>query len=69
MILIILSKSLSESFTKRRELQIAMIVDLLSLTGAFVMGSCREAKKSIYISVLYALCSLMLVFMFYYLFM
>jgi len=52
MILVILSQSLSESFTKRRELQIAMIVDLLSLTGAFVVGSCREAKKSIYISVL-----------------
>lgn len=43
---------MSKSFTKRRELQIAMIVDLLSLTGAFVMGSCREAKKSISISVL-----------------
>ncbi|CAL5052492.1 unnamed protein product [Urochloa decumbens] len=55
MILIILSKSISEKVTKRRELQIAMIVDLLSLTGAFVMGSCREAKKSIYISVLVCL--------------
>ncbi|CAN6178401.1 unnamed protein product [Urochloa humidicola] len=55
MILIILSKSISEKVTKRRELQIAMIVDLFSLTGAFVMGSCREAKKSIYISVLVCL--------------
>jgi hypothetical protein len=52
MILIILSKSISEKVTKRHELQIAMVVCLLSLTGAFIMGSCREAKKSIYISVL-----------------
>ncbi|OEL34367.1 hypothetical protein BAE44_0004614 [Dichanthelium oligosanthes] len=55
MILIILSKSMSERVTKRRQLQIAMVVDLLSLTGAFVMGSCREAKKSIYITVLVCL--------------
>jgi FtsH-binding integral membrane protein len=55
MILIILSKSMSQRVTKRSELQIAMIVVLLSLTGAFVMGSCREAKKSIYISVLVCL--------------
>ncbi|RCV21296.1 hypothetical protein SETIT_4G128000v2 [Setaria italica] len=32
-----------------------MIVDLLSLTGAFAMGSCREAKQSIYVSVLVCL--------------
>uniref|UniRef100_A0A0A9EPK7 PGG domain-containing protein n=1 Tax=Arundo donax TaxID=35708 RepID=A0A0A9EPK7_ARUDO len=52
MILMLLNKSMSKKVTKRRELQITMIVDLLSLTGAFVMGSCREAKKSISISVI-----------------
>ncbi|XP_062233046.1 uncharacterized protein LOC133930419 [Phragmites australis] len=55
MILMLLEKNMIMQITKRRELQIAMIVDLLSLTGAFVMGSCREAKKSIYISVLVCL--------------
>jgi hypothetical protein len=54
-ILMLLSKSISEKVTKHRVLQIVMIVDLLSLTGAFVMGSCREAKKSIYTSVLVCL--------------
>ncbi|TVU11596.1 hypothetical protein EJB05_45190, partial [Eragrostis curvula] len=55
MILMLLNKSMIEKVTKRRELQIAMIVVLLSLSGSFVMGSCREAKKSIYISVLLCL--------------
>ncbi|KAL6596691.1 hypothetical protein ACP70R_047334 [Stipagrostis hirtigluma subsp. patula] len=55
MILMLLNKSMIKKVTKRRELQIAMIVDLLSLTGSFVMGSSREAKKSIYISVLVCL--------------
>ncbi|TVU11491.1 hypothetical protein EJB05_45079, partial [Eragrostis curvula] len=51
-ILILLDKSSSKKVTKYRVLQIFMIVDLLSLTGAFAMGSCRDAKKSIYIWVL-----------------
>ncbi|RLN12029.1 hypothetical protein C2845_PM09G11130 [Panicum miliaceum] len=54
-ILMLLNKSMSKKVTKHRVLQIVMIVDLLSLTGAFVMGSCRDAKKSIFISVLLCL--------------
>jgi hypothetical protein len=51
-IVMLLDKTMSRKITKHRELQLAMIVDLLSLTGAFVMGSCRERKKSISTSVL-----------------
>ncbi|CAD6336882.1 unnamed protein product [Miscanthus lutarioriparius] len=51
-IVMLLDKSMSRKVTKRRVLQLAMIVDLLSLTGAFVTGSCRELTKSISISVL-----------------
>lgn len=54
-ILMLLNKSMSKKVTKHRVLQVVMIVDLLSLTGAFVMGSCRDAKKSISISVLLCL--------------
>uniref|UniRef100_A0A0E0E0T1 PGG domain-containing protein n=1 Tax=Oryza meridionalis TaxID=40149 RepID=A0A0E0E0T1_9ORYZ len=52
MIILLLNKMMSAKVTKRRALPIAMIVNLLSLTGAFVLGSCREAKKSISSSVL-----------------
>ncbi|KAL5199456.1 hypothetical protein ABZP36_020659 [Zizania latifolia] len=55
MILLLLNKLMSATVTKRRALQIVMIVNLLSLTGAFVTGSCREAKKSIYSLVLVCL--------------
>ncbi|XP_066370162.1 uncharacterized protein [Miscanthus floridulus] len=51
-IVMLLDKSMSRKVTKHRVLQLAMIVDLLSLTGAFVTGSCRELTKSISISVL-----------------
>ncbi|WVZ81513.1 hypothetical protein U9M48_028880 [Paspalum notatum var. saurae] len=54
-ILMLLNKSMSKKVTKNRVLQVAMIVDLLSLTGSFVMGSCREREKSISISVLLCL--------------
>ncbi|CAN6164231.1 unnamed protein product [Urochloa humidicola] len=54
-ILMLMNKSMSKKVTKHRVLQMVMIVDLLSLTGAFVMGSCRDAKKSICISVLLCL--------------
>ncbi|KAF8779122.1 hypothetical protein HU200_002795 [Digitaria exilis] len=54
-ILMLLNKSMSKKVTKHRVLQIVMIVDLLSLTGAFVMGSSRDAKKSICISLLLCL--------------
>ncbi|EER89630.1 hypothetical protein BDA96_10G150700 [Sorghum bicolor] len=51
-IVVLLEKTMSRKVTKHRVLQLAMIVDLLSLTGAFVMGSCREPKKSISTSIL-----------------
>ncbi|KAG8076057.1 hypothetical protein GUJ93_ZPchr0006g42541 [Zizania palustris] len=50
-ILLLLNKLSSAAVTKRRALQTVMIVNLLSLTEAFVTGSCREAKKTIYSSV------------------
>uniref|UniRef100_A0A0E0LAL0 PGG domain-containing protein n=1 Tax=Oryza punctata TaxID=4537 RepID=A0A0E0LAL0_ORYPU len=55
MIILLLNKVMIMEVTKQCALQIVMIVNLLSLTGAFVMGSCREANKSIYISVLLCL--------------
>ncbi|XP_015694257.1 uncharacterized protein LOC102721934 [Oryza brachyantha] len=55
MIILLLNKLMSEKVTKRRALPIAMIVNLLSLTVAFVLGSSREAKKSTYSSVLVGL--------------
>uniref|UniRef100_A0A453RD47 PGG domain-containing protein n=1 Tax=Aegilops tauschii subsp. strangulata TaxID=200361 RepID=A0A453RD47_AEGTS len=51
MILMLLSRKMSNKVIKRRALQTAMITDLLALMGAFVVGSCREKTKSIYISV------------------
>ncbi|CAN6214214.1 unnamed protein product [Urochloa humidicola] len=54
-ILMLMNKSMSKKVTKHRALQMVMIVDLLSLTGAFVMGSCRDTKKSICITVLLCL--------------
>jgi hypothetical protein len=51
----LLNKMMSKKVTKRRALPITMIVVLLSLTGAFAMGNCRETKKSIVISVLVCL--------------
>ncbi|KAM3209414.1 hypothetical protein ACQJBY_063857 [Aegilops geniculata] len=52
MIILLLNKMASDKVTKRRALPITMIVVLLSLTGAFALGNCREAKKTIFISVL-----------------
>lgn len=51
MIVMLLSRKMSNKVIKRRALQTAMITDLLALMGAFVVGSCREKTKSIYISV------------------
>ncbi|KAI4975567.1 hypothetical protein ZWY2020_049174 [Hordeum vulgare] len=51
MIVMLLSSKMSNKVIKRRALQTAMITDLLALMGAFVVGSCREKTKSIYISV------------------
>ncbi|CAM0874605.1 unnamed protein product [Alopecurus aequalis] len=50
MIIMLLNKRMSDKVTKRFALQIAMIVDLLALTGAYVMGSSRVTNNSIYIS-------------------
>ncbi|KAF7100766.1 hypothetical protein CFC21_102237 [Triticum aestivum] len=55
MIIMLLNKRISEKATKRFALQIAMIVDLLALMGAYVMGSSREARSSMYISLLVGL--------------
>lgn len=52
MIIMLLNKRMSDKVTKRFALQIAMIVDLLALTGAYVMGSSRETDNSIHISLL-----------------
>nr|CAB3467850.1 unnamed protein product [Digitaria exilis] len=52
MIVMLLHRRMSNKVIKRYALQTAMIVDLLSLTGSYVMGSCRETKNSIYISLL-----------------
>ncbi|XP_047064179.1 uncharacterized protein LOC124671547 [Lolium rigidum] len=50
-ILMLLSRKMSNRVIKRRAVQTAMITDMLALMGAFVVGSCREKTKSIYISV------------------
>uniref|UniRef100_A0ACD5ZVL0 Uncharacterized protein n=1 Tax=Avena sativa TaxID=4498 RepID=A0ACD5ZVL0_AVESA len=50
-IIMLLSRKMSNRVIKRRAVQTAMITDLLALMGAFVVGSCREKTKSIYISV------------------
>uniref|UniRef100_A0ACD5VCG0 Uncharacterized protein n=1 Tax=Avena sativa TaxID=4498 RepID=A0ACD5VCG0_AVESA len=51
-IIMLLSRKMSNRVIKRRAVQTAMITDLLALMGAFVVGSCREKTKSIYISVM-----------------
>uniref|UniRef100_A0A0E0LAK9 PGG domain-containing protein n=1 Tax=Oryza punctata TaxID=4537 RepID=A0A0E0LAK9_ORYPU len=51
MLIMLLNRKMSNKVIKRRALQTAMITDLLALLGAFVVGSCREKTKSIYISV------------------
>uniref|UniRef100_A0ACD5ZU33 Uncharacterized protein n=1 Tax=Avena sativa TaxID=4498 RepID=A0ACD5ZU33_AVESA len=50
-IMMLLNKKMSEMVTKRRVLPGMMIVVLLSLTAAFAMGNCREAKKKNFILV------------------
>uniref|UniRef100_A0A0A8XPQ8 PGG domain-containing protein n=1 Tax=Arundo donax TaxID=35708 RepID=A0A0A8XPQ8_ARUDO len=52
MIIMLLNRRMSNKVIKRYALQTAMIVDLLALTGSYVMGSCRKTKNSIYISLL-----------------
>jgi hypothetical protein len=55
MIIMLLNKRMSNKVIKRYALQITMIVDLLALTGSYVMGSCRDRKSSIYIWLLVCL--------------
>ncbi|TVU11591.1 hypothetical protein EJB05_45185, partial [Eragrostis curvula] len=55
MIIMLLNLKISKKVIKRYALQIAMIVDLLALTGSYIMGSCRQTKNSIYISLLLCL--------------
>ncbi|KQK18560.1 hypothetical protein BRADI_1g43310v3 [Brachypodium distachyon] len=55
MLIMLLNKRMSNKVTKRFALQTAMIVDLLALTGAYVMGSSRKTSNSIYISLLVCL--------------
>ncbi|KAM0917687.1 hypothetical protein ACQ4PT_009157 [Festuca glaucescens] len=50
-IMMLLNKMMSKMVTKRRVLPGMMIVVLLSLTGAFATGNCREAKKQNFILV------------------
>ncbi|CAM0909074.1 unnamed protein product, partial [Alopecurus aequalis] len=50
MILMLLSRKMSNRVIKSRALQTAMITDLLALMGAFIAGSCREKIKTICIS-------------------
>ncbi|XP_062228693.1 uncharacterized protein LOC133926683 [Phragmites australis] len=55
MIIMLLNRRMSNKAIKRYALQTAMIVDLLALTGSYVIGSCRKTKKSIIISLLVCL--------------
>ncbi|WVZ65973.1 hypothetical protein U9M48_015253, partial [Paspalum notatum var. saurae] len=52
MIIMLLNRRMSNKVIKRYALQTVMIVDLLALTGSYVMGSCRKTRNSIYISLL-----------------
>ncbi|OEL36338.1 hypothetical protein BAE44_0002642 [Dichanthelium oligosanthes] len=52
MIIMLLNRRMSNKVIKRYALQTTMIVDLLALTGSYVMGSRRKRKNSIYISLL-----------------
>jgi len=55
MIIMLLNRRMSDKVMKRYALQTAMIVDLLSLTGSYLTGSCRKMKNSIYILLLLCL--------------
>ncbi|KAJ1254483.1 hypothetical protein BS78_K050400 [Paspalum vaginatum] len=54
MIIMLLNRRMSNKVIKRYALQTVMIVDLLALTGSYVMASCRKTS-SIYISLLVCL--------------
>ncbi|XP_062203201.1 uncharacterized protein LOC133905442 [Phragmites australis] len=51
-LILLLSNILSTQGIKYCALQVAMILDLFGLVGAYGAGSCRQVSKSVYISVL-----------------
>jgi len=51
-LILLLSNIFSTQGIKYCALQVAMILDLLGLIGAYAAGSCRQVSKSVYISVL-----------------
>ncbi|CAN6357586.1 unnamed protein product [Urochloa humidicola] len=51
-LILLLSNIFSIQGIKYCALQVAMILDLLGLIGAYAAGSCRQVSKSVYISVL-----------------
>nr|CAB3459333.1 unnamed protein product [Digitaria exilis] len=51
-LILLLSNVFSTQGIKYCALQIAMILDLLGLIGAYAAGSCRQVSKSVYISVI-----------------
>ncbi|XP_044947145.1 uncharacterized protein LOC123396161 [Hordeum vulgare subsp. vulgare] len=51
-LILLLSNILSTQGIKYCALQIAMILDLFGLIGAYAAGSCRQVSKSVYVSLL-----------------
>ncbi|AQK57315.1 Embryogenesis transmembrane protein-like [Zea mays] len=51
-LILLLSNVFSTQGIKYCALQVAMIMDLLGLIGAYAAGSCRQVSKSVYVSVL-----------------
>ncbi|KAG8050695.1 hypothetical protein GUJ93_ZPchr0009g1302 [Zizania palustris] len=51
-LILLLSNIFSTQGIKYCALQVAMILDLFGLIGAYAAGSCRQASKSVYVSVL-----------------
>jgi hypothetical protein len=51
-LILLLSNTLSTQGIKYCALQIAMILDLFGLIGAYAAGSCRQVSKSVYVSLI-----------------
>uniref|UniRef100_A0A0D9XNZ9 PGG domain-containing protein n=1 Tax=Leersia perrieri TaxID=77586 RepID=A0A0D9XNZ9_9ORYZ len=51
-LILLLSNTITTQGIKYCALQVAMILDLFGLIGAYAAGSCRQASKSVYVSVL-----------------
>jgi len=54
-LILLLSSTFSTQGIKYYALQVAMILDLLGLIGAYAAGSCRQVSKSVYILVIVVL--------------